>query len=390
MKVRASLAVLVMAATLCGAPPTSAAPSTKILVVLPFDNFSGAENAPATIHELVIKAATAKGWSVAPDEQTEKVLEDNRVRYLDSLDDAVRTTILESAEGEAILSGTVYEYTNGRNPIVAVSARLVRADGTLAWADIAGASADETEGLLGFGRAATTEAVAKEVVASLLHEFPSAGRESAPVKGQSKPFLHRGPASFRVSDLDPKTPHLVCVLPFENASPVPEASRVVADVLAIRLAAANGFEVVEPAKLRAAALKSRIGSFRGISSEDLERLSMAVGTPLFIRGTIFQYADAAGRSIDPQLQIDLSLVDVHAGRVLWTAQHDRKGSDYIGFLMLGAVTNAVSLTDRVIAEMIDTAAKGPAGASAGPARAAMRNREQQTRLHGRTKGGEKK
>ena len=374
---------LALVALLCAASANAAT-----LVVLPFDNFSGAENAPATVHDLVVKAATAKGWTVAPDDQTEKVLEENRVRYLDSIDGAVRATIVESAGAEAVLSGTVYEYTNGRNPIVAVSARLVRADGTLAWSDIAGLSADETEGVLGFGREATTEGVAKHVIESLLREFPAPGRDSAPMKGPSKPLFHRGPASFHVPELDPKTPHLVCVLPFENLSQVPEASRVVADVLAIRLAAANGFEVVEPAKLRAAALKARIGSFRGISSDDLARLSAAVGTPLFIRGTIFQYADGSNRSIDPELQIDLSLVDVNAGRVLWTAQHDRKGSDYIGFLMLGAVSNAVSLTDHVIAEMIATAANGRVGDSNGPARAAIRDRDQQTRLRGRTKNGE--
>lgn len=342
------------------------------LVVLPFDNFTGADNAAETVHALALKSVALKGWTIAPDEQIETVLEKNRVRYLDSLDDSVRTAILEPAGASALLSGTIYTYSEGRNPIVAVSARLVRADGTLAWADVAAASADDTEGVLGFGRASTTERVAFEVVNALMHDFPRAGAESSPGRGKAKPFMHRGPSSFHTTELDAASPHIVCVLPFENPSSVPEGARVVADILSIRLAAANGFEVVEPAKLRAAALKAHIGSFRGIASEDLERLASSVGTSLFIRGTIFQYADATGRAAaDPALQLDLSLIDAQSRRILWAAQHDRKGSDYIGFLMRGAASNAVSLTDRVITEIVDAATRGAVGSKSGNSRAAQ-------------------
>ncbi|HXH38450.1 MAG TPA: hypothetical protein VNN08_07470, partial [Thermoanaerobaculia bacterium] len=239
---------------------------------------------------------------------------------------------------------------------------------------------EDTERLLGFGRKTTPQLIAESAVTALMRHFPSPGEETSLVHGKRKPLFRGGPLAFRTRDLDPATPHLICILPFENDSPVPEASRVVADLLSLRLAAANGFEVVEPATLRAAALKAGIASFRGTASDDLARLAPALGTSLFLRGTIYRYGTEA-------VQIEVSLVDINSGRILWSAQHDRKGSDYIGFLMLGAPSNAVSLTDRVVAEMIDTAWHGPA--SGHPvASTKAKSPEQHSRLRGTQTNGE--
>jgi hypothetical protein len=333
------------------------------LLILPFDNASGEEGAAAAIAPLLARELEAKGWRVVMPAAVEPLLEKNRVRYLDSLDDPIRKQLLDAAGAEALVSGTVYKYDSGRNPIVALSARMIRADGSLAWGEISGLSADETERAFGFGREATVDGVAGAAIAALTRRFPSPGVEagfSRPAKaGRYMSLFRGGPISYRAHDLDPGTPHRICVLPFDNSG-APEGVRVVADTLALRLAAAHGFEVVEPAALRAAALEARIASFRNINTEELARLAPMVGTSLFLRGTIFTYADtsANNRSASPQLEMELTLIDVQSARVLWSAQHLRKGSDYTGFLMLGAVSNAVSLTDRVVAEMIDTATHG--------------------------------
>jgi TolB-like protein len=169
------------------------------------------------------------------------------------------------------------------------------------------------------------------------------------------------------------------MLPLENDSSVPESARIVADLLSLRFAAANGFEVIEPALLRAAALKAGIASFRGTTSDDLTRLAPLVGTTLFLRGTIYRYGD-------DNIQLEVSLTDLQSGRVLWSAQHDRKGIDYTGFLMLGATSNAVSLTDRVVAEMVDTAARGR-GHGGSLASTKLKSPEQHSRLRATQKDG---
>lgn len=354
-----ALVCLLFAATTLAA---ETGPATSV-VLLPFDDLSGADAARGEVAALLTKAIEAKGWHVASGADIDKVLERERVRYLDSLGDEVRTKILTESGATAVVSGTVDTFSEGRATVVAVSARMVRIDGSLAWSDVVGMSVDDTEAPLGFGRKTSVHELAQEVIETLMRHFPAAGAESAPVRGQAKPRFKSGPASFRAADLDPARPHRVCVLPFDNDSTTPEAARVVADVLAVRMAAANGFEVVEPAQLRAAALQAHIASFRNVASEDLARLAPLVHTSLFLRGTIFRFVDVGGRSgaKTPELQLEMTLVDVSTPELLWTAQHDRKGSDYIGFLMRGAVSNSVTLADRVVWEMIQAEAHGASG-----------------------------
>jgi len=376
MRLRIAFVVLVLLVE--GRTPSFAQPRPPAVVVLPFDNFSGSDDEPRALAALFAKAIASRGWQVVASDQVEPLLEKNRVRYLDSLNAQSRADILAATGATAIVSGTLYTYTEGRNPIVALTGRMVRADGTFAWGDVAGLSADDTEKALGFGRSEKADNVATKVINLLTRRFPSPSEEGSLVRGPRKPLFRTGPASFRTADLDPATPHRICVLPFDNTSSN-DAVRIVADILSLRLAAASGFEVVEPATLRQAALKANIASFRWISSDDLARLAPVVGTPLFLRGTIYEFDDPAeARSVTtPQVQIEMTLVDVQNGRVLWSAQHARKGSDYIGFLMLGAVSNVVTLTDHVVSEMIATStrpATKPASAAAA-ARAAKKRPE---------------
>jgi hypothetical protein len=366
------LAALAVGVVLGGAPAASPA-----IVILPFDNFSRSNDAPREMTALFAKAAEKRGWRVIASDEVEPLLEKDRVRYLDSLDEQARADIIAATGAIAIVSGTLYTYTEGRNPVVAMTAKMVRADGTFSWGDASGLSADDTEKALGFGRSEKVAAVAEKAIDALTKHFPAPGDESSLVRGPRKPLLRSGPIAFRASELDPSTPHRVCILPFD-AETTSDSVRAVADVLTLRLAAASGFEVVEASKLRDAALKANIASFRWIDSDVLARLAALVGTPLFLRGTIYQFDDPSdGRSAKtPQLQIEMTLVDVQNRRVLWSAEHGRKGTDYTGLFMLGAVSNSLTLTDRVVSEMIATGTR--------PQSRLERNNEARNRARGTT------
>jgi len=329
------------------------------VVLMPLDNVSGEQSATAGLPPLIVKAMEAKGWTVTGGD-IEALLENERVRYLDSLDANVRHDILEKTGADAILTVTVYTYAVGRNPTVGLSAHLIDADGKIAWSDVAAVASSDTERAFGLGRKETIEEVAAEAVRKLMESL-TRRRAGWRTRSTSPHYVS--------DDLDKSRP--ICVLPFDNNSNVPDAPRVLADVLALRLEAA-GFSVVDPAVLRAAALKARI-SLRSVSSPDLATLAKSVGTPLFLRGTVYAYDDPTthNSAIPPALDVEATLVDVSTAKVLWAAQQNRKGTDYIGFLMLGAVSNSVSLTDRVATEMIATARTNHANKNASGDRAAV-------------------
>ncbi|HXH40481.1 MAG TPA: hypothetical protein VNN08_17755, partial [Thermoanaerobaculia bacterium] len=56
------------------------------VIVLPFDNFSGDENAGREAADLVEKRIVAMGWRLVPSDSVEPFLEKERIRYLDSLE----------------------------------------------------------------------------------------------------------------------------------------------------------------------------------------------------------------------------------------------------------------------------------------------------------------
>lgn len=324
------------------------------VVLMPLDNVSGEQSATTVLPPLIAKALEAQGWKVAGGD-IEPLLENERVRYFDSLDANVRHDILEKSGADAILTVTVYTYAQGRNPTVGLSAHLIDAEGKITWSNVAAVASSDTERAFGLGRRETIEEVAAEAVRRLMEKTNQRTRSRSP--------------HYVSDDLDKSRP--ICVLPFDNNSNVPDAPRVLADVLALRLAAA-GFSVVDPAVLRAAALKVRI-SLRSVNSNDLATLAKSVGTPLFLRGTVYAFDDPTTRNsaIPPALDVEATLVDVSTAKVLWAAQQNRKGTDYIGFLMLGAVSNSVSLTDRVATEMIATARTNHANKNASGDRAAV-------------------
>jgi len=368
----AALALLLFAG-----PAASAGAAT--LVLMPLDNVSGEQSAQEILPPLLAKAVAAKGWNVATGNDIESLLEQRRIRYFDFLGDDVRQSVLTSAGASAILTITVYTYAQTRNASIGLTARLVDAAGSTQWSNIAGLTSKDTERALGFGEKNSLAELAPQAVAMLLNGFPCGSCVEHRAQAIPRESFRRRALSYSDPDLDHTRP--ICILPFDNESSVPEAVRLVADVLALRLEAA-GFTVINPTMVRDAALKARI-SFHKVGSQDLLTLAKAIGTPLFLRGTIYRFDDPVARNgtPTPALDLEVTLVDVRAGRILWAVQDDRKGTDYTGFLMLGAISNSVSLTDRVATEIIATARinhdkKNHSGAHA-PSVSAVRDRGQQ-------------
>jgi hypothetical protein len=187
-----------------------------------------------------------------------------------------------------------------------------------------------------------------------MRRFPRSAGEGGPMRGAPGRLFSRGPRTYRSGALTRGARKKICILPVDTNGAPAEAGRLVGDLLSLRLSASKDFDVVEAAAFRAGARSASIRSFRNVASTDLKALADKVGTPLFLRATIFSYRDVPPGSVRafPELQLDLILTDVQSGRVLWAANHSRRGDDYEGLLLRGSITNMVTLADRVVSEMI--------------------------------------
>jgi hypothetical protein len=316
------------------------------VVLLPLDNISGAPDAPAAVRAALTARVRSAGWTVIEGDVVEPVLERNRVRYMDSISEGVRGELAKATGAAAVMMVAIPTFRGGDQAVVTLSGRLVAADGTLLWSNIGGARDEQTERILGGTKRKGPLDLAADAVRDLTRDLPHPGRTAE--SSYANTIRRNGPVTFVDRELASRARPRVCVLPFDSSSERPEAALIVANALALRLA--RNFEVVEPADLRAAAVKARIGSFRALGTDELKKLAPLVGTPLFLRGTISKYADA-GRGAVPELELELFLIDVDAGSVLWAATHARSGADYVGLLMLGGVSDGATLADRAACEL---------------------------------------
>jgi len=345
--------VLVLALTASAAVAAPPAPAAQV-ALLPFDNFSGSVEAREAVAGLLTAGLWKKGYQVVQGEPVEQALEAGRIRYLESLTADSRRRLLSELGASALVTGAVYSWIPEDHPSLSVSVRVVGADGATLFWNLVGLSADQTEGMLGLGRLADMEPLAREAIDRLLRGLPAPGSAPRPATLEGKPWRLSSPHTFRSELLEKGRVYRICLLPVDNQSAVREASRDVSDVLTRRLAQSGLFDVVEPAELRSAILAEKVHGFTDMNPDNLRKLGRRLATPLFLRSTLtsFRPGGLHGASQPPQVALDLQLVDIDNNRLLWTSQHARRGDDYMSLFERGAITEVVALADRTVSEMV--------------------------------------
>jgi hypothetical protein len=336
-----------------GAVAAAGTEAATTVAMLPLENLSGIDGAREELAAPLAAALEAKGYAVVRGDAVEEILEAERIRHLDSLTPAARQMLCRRLGAQGLVLGSVDVFLEGAVPVVALQARLVGEDGGITWADAAGRTGDDTEGLFELGRLTGLPALAADVVRNLVRDLPAAGANAPAARLPGAP-RGRSPATFRDGALRAGGRYRICPLPLENRTDARPSARVVAPLLARRLRQSGLFDVVEPADLRAAMVAESVQSLRDAEPAALQKLGARIGTSLFLRGTIYSYREASphGADVPPAFALELSLVDVASARILWTSESARQGRDYEGLLGRGAITNVVALADRTVAEMV--------------------------------------
>jgi hypothetical protein len=356
-----------LAALALGAALPSAAQAGPRLAVLQPSDPTGSPGAPETVAAAVAEAVQRRGWSVVAGAEVESLLRDYGWRALDTLPSGALPELLERLDASAVLMTRVATWLPGESPIVALSGRALLADGREAWSGVEALTANDTEGVLGLRRIQEIEALAREAALRLLADFPGTGEiaSAKPPARRRRAIGLAEPATYRAAELFGPEPLRVCLLPLTRPRrEAPEAPRLVADLLARRLAADGGFKIVEPADLRVALVDQRIPTLRRLDNQRLLALGRSLGATVFLRGSIWKWRDGLPFGVNggTEVELDLELVDVEAGRILWTSHLARRGEDYQRLFLRGAMGCAVGLADQMIAEMLESAREtSPAG-----------------------------
>jgi hypothetical protein len=343
------LRTALVALSLAAATPAAGARAPRRVVVVPFENAARMPSARDVVMPAVEAALGKKGYEVVTGGPVQQFLRARRIRFLDSLTVKDARELAEQLGADAVVVGTILAYGGPQvDPQVGIAVRILPRDGA-AWSNLVALSGADTEGALGRGRARTPKELVPRVVSELLGSSADLRPRRRVLSSAS---LGGAPRVFRARDWIGK-PLTVCVLPLENLTDDRDAPRVVDAALLHHLSTHAALTPVQPSQMRAGLVASGLGPPAHLSAEGLAVLAKEVGTALFLRGTIMAYGASNTTGDGPTVEIYLNLFDVESGRIVWSGLHRRTGREYEGLLRFGAVHDGVSLSNRVVMELLD-------------------------------------
>jgi hypothetical protein len=340
-------------ALLFGLTAPAVAGGAERILVLPLENVARSPSGRAVVMALLELDLARKGFEVVSGPVVEEFLRQHRIRYLDSIPTSQVKGMLDDLGANALLVGSLLVYDAKRlEGEVALSLRMVGPDGATVWSALGGLSSADTVGAFKQGRLGSAAELSRRLVGEMMSSLPPG---KVPLGSEVRGGMTGGgPHVYRSRELAGRKLE-ICVLPLQNRSPSRTAARAMEAILQERLAEHGGIRLVPPADLRKAVLETGLRAPSRLSAPQLARLGKALGTSLFLQGTILQYGQAYTDLGDtPTVEIYLSLVDAETGRTLWSGLHRRVGLDYQGLFKLGAINAQSTLASRTVAELLSS------------------------------------
>jgi TolB-like protein len=327
------------------------------IAITPFENLSGIRVAPIEVMPVIESTIAKKGYQILQKELLEKFLEEERIRFLDSIPTPITQKLAEKFGLEATLTGTILSYVSGINPQVGLSARLIGKNGKIIWGQSIGITGEDTMGILELGKVEKIQNLV-QIAANRLFETIDVKERGVNLTGRGgiKQVIMPNPRVFRSKMLDSKEIFRIGVFPLDNWSTNREAGRIFLNLLILRLSNKKLSNVTEPADVREIMIAEGIRSFDELDPDQIRKLQEKINTRFFVGGTIYKYSEGLGAygTTSPEVEINLTMLDAETGRIVWSSNHTRKGQDYMTFLEFGLIRNSVSLADQVLSEMVAT------------------------------------
>ena len=145
------------------------------------------------------------------------------------------------------------------------------------------------------------------------------------------------------------------VLPLVNLTTTPNAGRMVGDLLSTELYSSTKFQIMESTEM----LKRVKGN-----NDDLEfvmedavaqKLGISLGVDTVIYGSVSEYQYKRGVNQSPTVGINLRMIDVSSGKVLWASSVSKSGGCFFG-----CTESLNSVAQEALAEMVTSMAAAPA------------------------------
>jgi len=166
-----------------------------------------------------------------------------------------------------------------------------------------------------------------------------------------------GPRTFINADTDWSFYQRVGVLPFVNLSSDRFAGEKFQSSLITELFISGKFQVVEPGEFnkRAAEIIRESGAQTGqqLSLDMIKNIGEKTGVQGVIEGVIKEYVMVrVGQADYPLISVDLRMIDVPTGTVVWMVSYTRKGGPNLPVISVGETHTLGELTQKTCRELV--------------------------------------
>lgn len=147
----------------------------------------------------------------------------------------------------------------------------------------------------------------------------------------------------------------VAVLPLVNLTTTPNAGRMVSDLLSTELYSSTKFQLMESTDM----LKRVKGEGDDLEfvMEDVvaQNIGHKLGVDTVIYGSVSEYQYKRGVNQSPTVGINLKMIDVASGKVLWASSSSKSGGCFFG-----CTESLNSVAQETLEEMVMTMSDVPA------------------------------
>ena len=147
----------------------------------------------------------------------------------------------------------------------------------------------------------------------------------------------------------------VAVFPFRNLSKNPHAREIVTRIFLAELSKKERFEVEELGNIIDFMVEQKIRVGVNINKPRLLLLKRRYKIDALIFGDILAF-EQKGEA--PRISLSVRMLKIDTDKIVWKANIERNGDDYIKILNIGQIRSLNQLTSMVVRELMETIREG--------------------------------